>query len=929
MASRLLGREQEFRSAIGFIDAAWPDSWTILLEGPPGVGKTRLWEALVQHARVTTPHVLVCRPSIADSMVGFAALTDLFASVPDDLVADLPGVQRAALARATLTSEDSGTTIDPRAVGAAVLSVLRRLSSAGQVVVAIDDVQWVDASSARALEHAIRRVDSDLGLLASRRTQPALATGLDAPATARARGMLTIDVAPLDDRHIATLVKAGEPRLGPVASARVVDLAGGNPLFAVELALAGRRGDLGLDSARVPQSVRELVSARAASLPRSARLVLLAASMLRTRSIVTISDVAGVPLARAVAGLGLAERESLVVVNQDLGEVRFIHPLYSAAVNDMAGTDERRELHSRASQLLSSEEERAWHLAAATVLTDADIADTLEAAAESARSRGSPELAGDFARHAVRLTPPAQREKRLRRTLAVADYDFHSGHVTRAKHLAEEVLDQSESPTLRAAALRELGELTYHQDSFSESARLFEQSLELDSSDSVAAAQIELHLAFAVFTTGDYQQSSMHARRALSRAAEAGDRFLQAQALPVVALTDYFAGRPLDEAAVLQALAWNEPTRVAPVPLRPGFVVGSIFIWEGRLAEALTLFSGLRDELIKAGLESDLQLLLPSVAWTLAWQGRLAEAETCCQEAADVAERLGSPSGQCWSLAYSALVSAYRGRTDETQERATHAKQLAEETGNQTATLWARWALAHLAVAGGDPAVAIAETEPFWQAISQEGMLEPMRVVPVIERVDGLLVLGRNDEAADLCQMLLEAGRRSGRDWLVMVASRGLAGVDAARSELRSALQHAELAASLADSVELRLEAARTFLTAGEIERRLRRWKAAERHIARALEEFERAGALAWVQRARVEQARARGVGKHEAPLTPTQRRVAELVCAGLTNREVGLRLHISVRTVESNLARIYAQFDVHSRTQLAAYLAALPDWLQ
>jgi DNA-binding CsgD family transcriptional regulator len=862
-------------------------------------------------------------------MVGYAALTDLFDGVPGDLLADLPGVQRMALARATLTSDESGSPVDPRAVGAAVLSVLRGLSSAGKVVVAVDDVQWVDASSARALEHAIRRIDADIGLLASRRTKPALTTGLDAAATARASRMLTIDVAPLEDRHIATLVQEGEPRLGPVASARVVGLAGGNPLFAVELALAGRRGDLGLDSARVPPSVRELVGARAASLPRSARFVLLAASMLRTRSIVTISDVAGVPLARAVAGLELAERESLVVVNQDLGEVRFIHPLYSAAVNDLATQAEQRELHHRASRLLPVAEERAWHLAAATALPDADIADTLDATAKSARSRGSPELAAGLARHALRLTPGTQRGTRLRRTLTVAEYDFHSGDVARAKSLAEEVLDESESSILKAAALRLLGELTYHQDSFGEGVGLFMRSLELDSRDSVVVAQIELHLTFAVFTMGDYQRASVHARRALSRAAEAGDRFLQAQALSLVAVTDYFNGRPLDEAAVLQAMEWNEPTRVAPIPLRPSFLVGSILIFEGRLGDALTHFSGVRDELIKAGLESDLMMLSPNVAWTLAWQGKLAEAETCCEEALDVAEHLGSASGQCWSLAYSALVSAYRGRTEETQERATHAKQLADVTGNHTATRWAQWALAHLAVTNGDPAVAIAETEPFWQAISQEGMLEPIRAVPVIERVDALLALGRNDEAAGLCHMLLDAGRRSGRDWLVMIGSRGLAGADAARGELRSALQHVELAASLADSVELRLEAARTLLVAGEIERRLRRWKTAERHLARALEEFERAGALAWAQRARVEQARTRGVGEHEAPLTPTQRRVAELVCSGLTNREVGLRLHISVRTVESNLARIYAQFDVHSRTQLAAYLAAIPDALR
>jgi DNA-binding CsgD family transcriptional regulator len=926
MASRLLGREQELQSAIRFVDTAWPDCWTVLLKGPPGVGKSRLWEALVRDWRGRGLQVLSCRPSVADSLVAFAALTDLFHGISAQLVNDLPGIQRAALTRATLTSDDSGTTIDPRAVGAAVLSILRRLSSAGPFVVAVDDVQWVDASSARALEHAIRRIDSNLGVLASRRTGLAAPTGLDVPEAARGTGMLTIDVPALDDVQVATLLREGQAGLAPVASARVVDLADGNPLFALELALAERRGGLGLDGARVPPSVRKLVGDRVSSLPRAARVVLLAASMLRARSIVTISAVAGMPLARTGAALELAERESLVVVNRDLGEVRFSHPLYSAAVNDLATEDEQRELHRRASDVLPAVEERAWHLAAATTLPDADTADALDAAAIKARSRGSPELAASLARHAVRLTPPSQRETQLRRTLAVADYDFHSGNVNGAKSLAEEVLDQSGSPILQAAALRTLGELTYHRDSFREGAKLFERSLELDSSDASVVAQVELNLAFAVFTMGDYEYASVHGRRALSRAVESGDRFVRAQALSVVALIDDLNGHPLDEAATRQALAWNDLSRVTPVPLRPGFAVGHTMVYQGRLGEALRLFQELRDELIKSGLESDLQLLLPSVAWALAWQGRLAEAEACSEEAINVAERLGSPIARCWAMSYSALVLAYLGRAKEAQGRAARAEGLAEETGVQTATMWARWALAHVAITAGEPAVAMDETEPFWRMFSRNRTLNPVLVAPVIERVDALLALDRSAEAAELSQLLLEAGTRSGRDWLVMVGSRGLAGVDAAHGQLPSALTRIDLAVSLADSVELKLEAARTFLVAGEIERRLRHWKAAERHLARALQEFERAGALAWAQRARAEQARTRGVGDHEAPLTPTQRRVADLVCSGLTNREVALRLHISVRTVESNLARIYAQFDVHSRTQLAAYLAGTSD---
>jgi DNA-binding CsgD family transcriptional regulator len=91
----------------------------------------------------------------------------------------------------------------------------------------------------------------------------------------------------------------------------------------------------------------------------------------------------------------------------------------------------------------------------------------------------------------------------------------------------------------------------------------------------------------------------------------------------------------------------------------------------------------------------------------------------------------------------------------------------------------------------------------------------------------------------------------------------------------------------------------------------------------RAQAVFQGLGAGGWAARAADEIRRG---GLHPAgreELTPTEERVAKLVAAGRTNREIASALFITVKAVEGNLTRIYAKLEVRSRTELALRLGA------
>jgi predicted ATPase len=168
-----VGRERELAAIERLLVTVEQGPRAIVLEGEPGIGKTTLWQAAFEQAGARDLQVLSCRPVEAEAKLAFASLGDLLAPIADAGLPALPEPQRIALEVALLRAAPTGAPPDRRAVGTAVCSLLRRCVGDTPIVVAVDDVQWLDRASAAALSFALRRLhDSPIRVLVALRLEP-------------------------------------------------------------------------------------------------------------------------------------------------------------------------------------------------------------------------------------------------------------------------------------------------------------------------------------------------------------------------------------------------------------------------------------------------------------------------------------------------------------------------------------------------------------------------------------------------------------------------------------------------------------------------------------------------------------------------------------------------------------------------------------
>ncbi len=908
MFETIVGRREELVRIEGFLSSeTWPRS--LLLSGEAGMGKTTLWRAALEQASAEGHLVLGARPLDAEAKLAYAGIADLLAS-SHDAFAELPTPQEHALRAALLLEEPTGGSVDERAVSLGFLGVLRVLARAQPVLVAVDDVQWLDRASAHVLVFAARRLEERVAFLLALRseTQP----GLPFTPERVFPGYAELEVRPLELEEVGLLVRdrldVALPR--PVLRA-VHETAGGNPFFALELARAKAEGGAGL-----PPTLRDLVGARIAALPEGTRLALAATAALPDPTLDLVGGATGLD---AGSALGAAIEQQIVSVR--LGRIRFAHPLLAAAAYDSAGPGVR-ELHVRLAALVGAVEERARHLALGASGPDTGIAAALDEAARLAAARGAPVAAAELLEEARALTPAHDHEKLWTRAVEAAGYHFQAGDTGRARALLVDVLPRLPRGVDRARALIGLARVRSLDDDIRAAVPLLEEAVTESAAEPVVQARAHEILSGIFFRLRErFADAVEHARAAVAVGRALDDPEILGPAVGSLLLAEAALG--LEQAATTfhEADALGPAGRGARAMGSAEFQVAVVRMWWEELDAATEAFERMLDFAHSIGDESSVPYIHVLLAQTECLRGRFDIAAAHADDGAVRAEQVGQETLVAYALALRALAASYAGEEDVAYEAARRALELAAATSGRPAEQFATAALGLLELSFERHQAAAEVLTPLVAFAREQEMREPGLTRFVPDFVEALVSLGRLDEAEDHLTWFTANAERLQRASARGAAARCSGFLAAARGASAEALAAFEEALEHHDAAPMPFDRARTLLALGSARRRAKERRAARAALEEARDVFGSLGARVWERRAVAELGRIGGRAPSAGELTPVERRVAELVAAGRTNKEVAGVLFLSTRTVEGHLSRVYGKLGVRSRVELARKL--------
>jgi DNA-binding CsgD family transcriptional regulator len=905
----LLGRDRELAVLATTLDEARHGPAAALIVGEAGIGKTALLGAVADVATQRAYRVLRAAGGEVERTLPYAAIGDLLERVADEFLGDLPVRQRHAL-EAALVRGPHGGRAEPRPIAAAVLAALRGLAERQPLLLLLDDVHWLDASSARALAFSVRRFDREtIALVAASRV--AAPEGFDLAALLPLSPVRHLRLAALPPPDILTLT---EPYLGArmPAPARdiVVGMAGGNPLLAIEMSRA-----LSIDpdwitklelGARLPERLDRLMGTRLEALPLRVTHALAVVAAL-AQPTVPLIEAAGVDLAV------VQEAVAAGIVRFAADRAEFTHPLLRTASLAQLDAPARRALHGRLAALTDDPVARARHLAVAAERSDVAVAGVVEAGARAASRRGAPFEGALLAEEALRLTPASATAARYRRLRLAGDLRGTAGDARQAQRLLAEAV-QLAPPARRAEALFRLAEA----EGDVTGAPAYDRCLEAlrATRDPRLQAEIHMELATSQRVTIPMELARRHARHAVAAARRSGNPQLLSNARSVRSMLEFtstgFVAREVREQVGRLKQALREPGNRGR--RRSMWVESAVhqLVWS--------------NDVITAGQVLDAIPRSGAVATSLLWYrgvhqwltGRWREAGVTMAQQVRVAEQSGMAPDEAAALAFQAVIAAHSG-DPETDALARRAQLVAAEAGAHRFVAVAHWALGELALGSGD---AVTAEQQFGSAMDFErrlGLVLPSGISVVPGYGESLVLLGRlADARAHLSEFEPVA-----QAWRHPLPQSGLARV---RAMLEAA--DGDPGAGVATLAPWLIPAAlpywpfhraRALLAHGALLRRSHRLGEARRSLTEARTTFAMLGARLWTARADGELRRTGVPAIGPEQLTETESRIAQLAASGRSNREIGETLFLSPRTVEWNLTRIYAKLQVRSRTALAA----------
>jgi ATP/maltotriose-dependent transcriptional regulator MalT len=917
MVTAVLGRPSESQAITDFLASATTEPSGVVIEGEPGIGKTTVWLAGVDSAHEEGFQVLSARPTGAESVLAYAALADMVSEVDEDAWAGLPKPQQLALDRVLLRAGVEGVATDPRAVAAGFVSLVARLERSSPVLLAIDDVQWLDSSSLQVVAFAARRLSRRVGVLATVRTEGGVspaASWLGLPGRVDVR---RIRLAPLTLGALhAVLCERLNRSVSRAALVRIYEVSQGNPFYALELARAMDEGKSSTD-VWLPGSLAELVRTRIGSLGGEVQRALLAVSCLSAPTVELVARAIGQDAERVVDVLVDAENNGIVAIDGHM--INFTHPLLARGVYSEATAAERREMHRNLAELVEEPELQARHLAMAVAWGDSHTLECLDKAAESAAMRGAPSAAAELLDLAVGLGGDTA-ERRIR----LASYHFAAGDSVRARALLDETIASLPAGRLRAEALRLLGPVRIFDDSFLEGVAAMELSLVEAPDDLAARVPTLVTLLVPLFNTGQLAEAAERAHGAVADAERLGEPLLLSQALSLRVFLGFLRGHGVDESSLRSALEMED--RYIGTAIRSGFQMilrprshhAILLGWTGQLDGAHKEFVSLRQTCIDHGLENELIYIIYYNVQVEIWRGNFTEATLLVEQGVERALQLGGEVSVGAAMTWRAALAAYAGDEERVRCDVSDAVAAMRRCGAHMLEGWPIAILGFLELSLGSYKAALATLEPLLSDLDMAPEGTEIYLAECLpDAIEAMVHLGRLEEAEPLVDRLERNGRRLDRAWMLAVAGRCRSMIHGARGDLEAASLCGQEAMRQHARIPMPFERARTQLVLGQLERRRRHREAAITQLRSALETFEQLGAPLWAQRARAELERTDVLNTHADKLTVSEQRVAELAAAGMTNRDVASTLFISPKTVEANLVRIYRKLGIHSRAEL------------
>lgn len=395
-----------------------------------------------------------------------------------------------------------------------------------------------------------------------------------------------------------------------------------------------------------------------------------------------------------------------------------------------------------------------------------------------------------------------------------------------------------------------------------------------------------------------------------------------AEALTARAVARFFLGQGSPRELMTPALALEPQTASLPILRQPKWVLGVLLMLTDDLDAARVELEAVRRQVEERGEDAMLPLILPRLSYCEWLAGEWQQGLYHASEGHEAARRTGQQTQRAIVLGALAIVEAHLGNPDPARAAAEECLALADRTSavGRTAALGA---LGLLELSLGNAARSYEHLAAVVGRVSAAAIGEPGELRFAADAVEALIGLERIEEAARLTERLEREGRALGSPSAEAAALRCRGLLAAAAGDFGGALELFERALEQHEQVPIPFDRGRTLLAYGGTLRRAKRKRDARSTLEAALAVFEQLGARLWAERTRAELARIGGRSQSAGGLTPTERRVAELVAQGLLTKQVASALFVSPKTVEGHLSSIYTKLGVHSRTELAHRLNA------